>query len=43
MAKARAKKILLADPDVKVVKKLNLALVEQGMEVVNVKDGPRAI
>lgn len=43
MAKARAKKILLADPDVKVVKKLNIALVEQGMDVVNVKDGPRAI
>ncbi len=43
MAKARAKKILLADPDVRVIKQLNLALGEQGMEVVNVKDGPRAL
>jgi CheY-like chemotaxis protein len=43
MAKARAKKILLADPDVRVVKQLNLALGEEGMEVVNVKDGPKAL
>lgn len=43
MAKARSKKILLADPDVKVVKQLNLALGELGMEVINVKDGPRAL
>ena len=43
MAKARAKKILLADPDVKVIKQLNLALGEQGMEVINVKDGPKAL
>ncbi|MBE9537193.1 MAG: DUF4388 domain-containing protein [Proteobacteria bacterium] len=43
MAKAKAKKILIADPDIKVVKQLSLAIREHGMESVNVKDGHRAI
>lgn len=41
--KCKNKKILLADPDVNVVKKLNSSLKNLGVKFFNAKDGPRAL
>ena len=39
----KGKKLIIADPDVAVVKLLNSALKDSEMKIFNVKDGPRAL